>query len=236
MIENKLENLSFNSWNEEDKPREKLLQKGKHALTDAELIAILLRTGTKNLNVLELSKILLSDVNNDLNELGKKSVKELLAQKKFRGLGETKAITLLAALELGRRRQKAEAVERKKIICSRDAFEIFQTIINNTNEEQFALLLVNQANKLIGTEIVSLGGRTYTVADPRIIFKSALLANATSIFLGHNHPSGNTKPSQADITLTNKIKEAGKLLEIQLLDHIIVTDTAYFSFADEGMI
>ncbi len=228
-------NLSFSQWKEEDKPREKLLLKGRHTLSDAELIAILLRTGTKDLNVLELSRRLLSNAGNDLNALGKMNVKDLLAQKDLKGLGETKAITLVAALELGRRRQSAEARELNKISVSKDAYDLLRPLMADLNEEEFRIILLNKANKVMAIELISTGGRTGTVVDSRVVFKAALLANATGIIVAHNHPSGNLSPSTEDINLTKKIKEAGNFLEIKLLDHLIITDNGYYSFADNGV-
>jgi DNA repair protein RadC len=227
-------NLSFSQWNEEDKPREKLLLKGKHTLTDAELLAILLRTGTKDVNVMELSKRVLSNSGNDLNALGKLNVRDFLAQKNLKGLGETKAITLVAALELGRRRQSAEVKELTKITTSKDGYNLLRPLMADLNEEEFHILLLNKANKVIGKEVISTGGRSGTVADPRVIFKTALLSNATGIIIAHNHPSGNLSPSSDDISLTKKMKEAGNFMEIKLLDHLIITDKGYYSFADEG--
>lgn len=222
-------------WAEEDKPREKLLLKGKHTLSDAELIAILLRTGAKGLNVMDLSKRLLLLAGNDLNELGKWNVKDMLRHKTLKGMGQTKAITLVAALELGRRRQGAEAKQKKKITSSRDAYDILHPLMADLSEEQFRMLLLNQANKVLGSEIISNGGRTGTVADVRVIFRQAILSNAVSIIVAHNHPSGNLKPSQADIELTRKLKQAGEMMDIKVLDHLIITDSGYYSFGDEGL-
>jgi DNA repair protein RadC len=227
-------NLSFSQWNEEDKPREKLLLKGKHTLSDAELIAILLRTGTKNLNVLELAKLTLSNNQNDLSSLGKLNVKDFLSQKNLKGLGETKAITLVAALELGRRRQSGEVRELNKITSSGDAYNILKPLMADLNEEEFRIILLNKANKVIGVELMSMGGRSGTVVDPRVIFKTSLLSNATGLIVAHNHPSGNLTPSNEDISLTKKLKEAGNFLEIKLMDHLIITANGYYSFADEG--
>lgn len=234
MEENDSFTHSLKHWAEEDKPREKLLLKGKHTLSDTELIAILLRTGSKGLNVMDLAKLLLSIAGNDLNELGKWSVKELLRHKSLKGLGQTKAITLVAALELGRRRQVAEAKQKKKITSSRDAYDILHPLMADLNEEEFRMLLLNQANKVIGNEIISLGGRAGTVADVRVIFRQALLSNAVGIIVAHNHPSGNLKPSQADVDLTRKLKQAGDIMDVKVLDHLIITDTGYYSFSDEG--
>lgn len=229
------ENLTVKHWAEEDQPREKLLLKGKQNLSDAELIAILMRTGTKNDPVTEVSKKILNRVNNDLNLLGKLSVQELIGLE-VKGIGQTKAITLVAALELGRRRQKTEAVEFQKITTSRDIFNYMQPTIGEIAHEEFYVLFLNQANKILRSERISAGGITGTVADTRIIFNLALRYNAVSIILSHNHPSGNLQPSEQDIALTKRTVEAGKMLDIKVLDHLIITEKSYFSFADEGMI
>jgi DNA repair protein RadC len=223
------ENLSLRHWAEEDRPREKLLLKGKQSLSDAELVAILLRTGTRDETVVDVAKRLLNRVGNDLNRLGKLSVEDIM-HFDIKGLGETKIITLVAALELGIPR------EHSKITCSRDAYDLLSPLMSDQIREQFYLLLLNNANKVIAEQVLSEGGITGTVVDARLLFKQALLQNATSIVLAHNHPSGNLKPSQADIDLTRKIKDAGKLLEIKLLDHLIIADSNYYSFADEGML
>ncbi|MBI3501132.1 MAG: DNA repair protein RadC [Bacteroidetes bacterium] len=225
--------FSIKSWAEEDRPREKLLLKGRHVLTDAELIAILIGSGTKKESAVELSKRILAELaNNNLNELAKLSVQDLM---RFNGIGEAKAISIVAALELGRRRKETDAAKREKIISSKDIYEIFRPLFLDLPHEEFHILLLNRTNLLIKKENVSKGGISGTVVDPKIIFKTALSYQASSIVLCHNHPSGNLKPSSEDISLTKKIKEAGAFLEIPILDHVIITDTGYFSFADEGM-
>jgi len=226
------EKTSIKHWAESDKPREKLLLKGKSVLSDAELIAILIGSGTKDESAVDLSKRILGSVDNNLIELARLSVKEL---EKFKGIGEAKAISIVAALELGNRRRGAEVLERKKLQSSNDAFEIMQMHIGDAQYEQFVVLMLNRANHIIRVINISEGGISGTVADPKKIFKLALENNASGIILGHNHPSGNLKPSDADIKLTRKIKEAGLLLEISVLDHIIVGVEKYYSFADEGM-
>ncbi len=228
-------NLSLKEWADEDKPREKLLLKGKQALTDAELLAILLRSGSRNESVVELSKKLLLKVGNDLNELGKLSVKDILSFG-FKGIGETKAVTLVASLELGRRRQSAEIKERTKISSSKDTFELMSPCLSDLIHEEFWIILLNRANKVMSKEQLSTGGITGTVVDARRVFNLAIQSNAVSIILCHNHPSGNTSPSVQDISLTKKLKEAGTLLEIAVLDHLIIADKRYYSFADEGML
>ena len=224
--------LSIKSWAEEDRPREKLLSKGRHVLTDAELIAILIGSGTKKESAVELSKRILAQLGNDLNVLAKQSVQDLV---KFKGIGEAKAIAIVAALELGRRRKPTESIRREKITSSRDIFQFVHAQFLDLPHEEFHVLLLNRSNAVIRREFVSRGGVSGTVVDPKIIFKIALDNLASSVILCHNHPSGNLRPSEQDISLTKKIKEAGSLLEIPVLDHLIITDTGYFSFADEGM-
>lgn len=221
------------SWAEEDRPREKLLMKGKGALTDAELIAILIGSGTVELSAVDVSKIILQAANNNLNTLAKLSIKDLM---RVKGIGEAKAITIVAALELGRRRKEAEPQQRARIGCSNDAYVQIRPYLLDLQHEEFWLLLLNRANEVIRPIQISQGGVAGTVADPKIIFKTALEHLASSIILVHNHPSGNTRPSDADKHLTQKLKELGKLLEMPILDHLIFTETSYFSFADEGLI
>jgi DNA repair protein RadC len=225
--------LGIKFWAEEDRPREKLLDKGRHVLTEAELIAILIGSGSKNETAVELSKRILASVNNNLNELGKLSVQEL---NKFKGIGDAKAISIVAALELGRRRKETDAVKREKITTSKDAFEIMKPSLMDLPHEEFWLIVLNRANLVIKKELISRGGVAGTVVDIKIIFKAAMESYASSIIICHNHPSGNLKPSEADLKITKNIKEAGKIMEIPLLDHLIITDTGFFSFADEGLI
>ena len=224
--------LTIKNWAEEDRPREKLLLKGRHVLTDAELIAILIGSGTIKETAVELAKRILSQFGNNLHELAKLSVQDLM---KFKGIGEAKAISIVAALELGRRRKEIETPKREKITSSKDIFDVFCPQFMDLPHEEFHLLLLNRSNMVIRKEFVSRGGISGTVVDPKIIFKIALEHLASSIILCHNHPSGNLKPSAEDISLTKKIKEAGMLLEIPILDHLIISDTSYYSFADEGM-
>jgi DNA repair protein RadC len=231
MVEYK--NLSIKQWSLEDRPREKLLSKGISALTDAELIAIIIRAGTKDESAVELSKRILNSVHNNLNELGKLTVDDLL---KYNGIGEAKAISILAALELGRRRKNTESVKREKISSSRDIYDIFHPLLADLPNEEFWIILLNRSNKIIERQKISQGGISGTVTDIRIILKTALEKLASSVILCHNHPSGNPKPSDADISLTQKIKESGKIMDISILDHIIITDGTYYSFADEGLI
>lgn len=224
--------LSIKSWAEDDRPREKLLQKGRTALSDAELIAILIGSGNRQLSAVELSKQILSSVSNNLHDLGKQSVKDLM---KFKGIGEAKAISIVAALELGRRRKSQEGIEKPKITSSDDAYQVVYPLLADLPHEEFHVIYLNRANKVMFTQAISRGGVSGTVADAKLIFQPAIQQLCSSVILCHNHPSGQLKPSQADIQLTKKLIQAGKVLEISVLDHIIVADKSYFSFADEGM-
>ena len=225
--------LKIKSWSPEDRPREKLLSKGTPVLSDAELVAILLGTGTTTTSAVELAKRVLQTVDNNLHELARLSVKDLT---KVKGIGEAKAISIIAALELGRRRKDYESEEKPRVSGSRDCFLILKPHLQDIAHEEFWILLLNRANRVIKKYQISQGGVAGTVADPKIIFKHAISELASGIILAHNHPSGNLTASQADIDLTKKIKDAGKLLEIQVLDHLIVAGQKYFSFADEGIL
>lgn len=229
------ENNSFSikNWNEDDRPREKLLLKGRTALSDAELIAILIGSGSRNESAVSLSQRILASADNNLSELGRLSIPELM---EFKGIGEAKAISIAAAMELGRRRRTGEALERKKITSSNSVFEYVQPIIGELPHEEFWILYLNNSNKIIKSAQLSKGGITGTVVDVRLAFKEALQLGAVGIILAHNHPSGTLKPSQADIQLTRKLKTAGDSLDIKVLDHLIITEKAYFSFADENML
>jgi len=227
-----MNHIPISKWAEDDRPREKLLLKGKHSLSDAELLAILLGTGSRNQSALDLAKTILTESRNNLIELSKMQISELMH---FRGIGQAKAITVIAALELGRRRRGSEVIQRKKIQSSKDVFELFQVELAEKKYEGFWLLLLDRSNKIVGQEKISEGGTAGTVADPKRIFKVAIDRFASSLILCHNHPSGNVEPSQADITLTRKLIHAGTLLDIQILDHIIIGEENYFSFADENM-
>jgi DNA repair protein RadC len=231
-MESSKEYYPIREWAEDDRPREKLLLKGRQSLSDAELIAILMGSGSRNESAVDLAKRILKESSDNLMELSKLSVQDLM---KFKGVGEAKAISIIAALELGKRRRGAEALERKKISSSKDVFEFFSSIVGDLTYETFYILLLNRANSIIRGVQISEGGISGTVADPKKIFKLALDHNATSIILCHNHPSGNVKPSQDDIALTKKIKKAGETMDISVLDHIILGDEKYYSFADEGM-
>lgn len=224
--------LNIKSWSPEDRPREKLILKGKSALSDAELIAILLGSGTTTMSAVDLAKKVLQPADNNLHELARLTVKDLT---KIKGIGQAKALTIVAALELGRRRKELESNEKGKITGSRDAYDLLKADLLDIAHEEFWVLLLNRANRVIRKSQISQGGVAGTVADPKIIFKLALDDLASGVILAHNHPSGNLTASQADLDLTKKLKEAGKLLDIQVLDHIIVAGQKYFSFADEGM-
>ncbi|WP_113925635.1 RadC family protein [Cognataquiflexum aquatile] len=226
--------IKISALAEEDRPREKLLLKGKSALSDAELIAILIGSGTRSLSAVDLSKHILSAVNNDLGELAKMSIPDL---KKFKGIGEAKAISIVSALELGRRRKLVSDQPKKiKINGSKDVFNLMGRELMDEKVEHFYVLLLNRSNHLIKKQLISSGGTNGTVADPKIIFKYALDSLACSIVLVHNHPSGNLRPSEQDRVLTDKLKHVGENLEVQVIDHVIFTDVAYFSFADEGIL
>ncbi|MGB4204174.1 MAG: DNA repair protein RadC [Bacteroidales bacterium] len=224
---------SIRFWAEDERPREKLALKGKMALSDAELLAILIGSGTKEESAVDLSKRILNSVNNNLIELSKTDIKGLL---KFKGIGQAKALTIIAALELGRRRRAAEPLQKPGISSSKDAYEIIQSLVGDSNYEQFWVLLLNRANKLIRSECISQGGIAGTVADPKRIYKLALEHNASFIILAHNHPSGNLNPSDEDIRVTRKMKQAGEALDIRVIDHIIAGENDYYSFADKGIL
>ena len=225
--------ITIKAWAEEDRPREKLLAQGRRVLSDAELIAILIGSGSTTESAVDLSKRILHACQNDLNSLAKLSVQDL---SKFKGIGEAKAISIIAALELGRRRKEVELINLDKISSSKDIFNLLSPYFVDLLHEEFWIILLSRANKVLQKVLISKGGQAGTIADPKIIFKAALEGNAANIILAHNHPSGNLKPSQADIQLTKKLQEAGKLLDLQVFDHLIFTERGYFSFADEGLL
>jgi len=225
--------IKISALAEEDRPREKLLLQGRAALTDAELIAILIGSGTKHTSAVDLARNILSSVDHDLGQLAKMTVKDL---QKFKGIGEAKAISIVSALELGRRRKGAEPKKRARITSSSDAYELMKPDLIDEPVEHFYILLLNRANYVIKKYKISYGGTSATIADPKMIFKVALEYLATAIVLVHNHPSGNLRPSQTDVNLTKKLVEVGRNLDLTVMDHIIFTDVGYFSFADEGMI
>ena len=220
---------SIKSWAEEDRPREKMLAKGKEALSNAELIAILIGSGNSKETAVDLSKRILHDSKDNLIELSRLTINDLM---KYNGIGEAKAVSIAAALELGRRRRFSEALEKPSIKNSQIAYECFYAHLSDLDHEQFWIMLLNNANKVIRLEKIGVGGMTGTTADPKKIFKSALENNAASVMLCHNHPSGNVIPSNADKQITNNLVKAGQFLEIKILDHIIIGNDNYFSFSD----
>jgi len=224
---------SIKQWAKDDRPREKLLNKGPAALSNSELIAILINNGSKQKSAVELAQEVLRLGKDNLNELGKMSVRELM---KVKGIGEAKAISVVAAMELGRRRQGLGSREKTVITSSADVANYLQTLLRDYKHEVFAVLFLNRSNKINHFQIISEGGITGTVADPRIILKKALEEDAVGLILCHNHPSGSLKPSKADEDLTLKIKEAARYFDIKVLDHLIVSDDGYYSFADEGIL
>jgi len=224
--------LSIKDWALEDRPREKLVAKGLQGLSDAELIAILISSGNKEETAVELSKRILKSAGNNLNTIGKFNLNDL---QKFKGIGEAKAITIVAALELGRRRKLSEIIQKKVIRTSKDVFELFHPILADLPHEEFWVVFLNNSSKIIDKFKTSQGGLAATVIDVRLIMKAAIEKLASSIILCHNHPSGNLKPGKSDIEITKKLREAGKILDIKVLDHIIITDEKYFSFGDEGI-
>lgn len=225
--------IPIKDWSEDDKPREKLMYKGKQVLSDAELLAILIGSGNKNESALDVCQKILSQNNHQLSQLLRQSIHQLM---QFKGIGTAKAITIVAALELAKRLQLSVTKEVTKITGSRDVYKLMHPIIGDLPHEEFWFLLLNNSNKIIYRLQLSKGGLTQTIVDIRMLFKTALEHLATSLILIHNHPSGQLNPSTADISITDKIKEAGKTIDIKLLDHVIITQEGYFSFADEGIL
>lgn len=232
-MQKKSVSFSIKNWSQDDQPREKLLYKGKATLSDAELVAILIGSGNRNESAVSLSQRILLAANNNLSELGKLSIKQLM---EFKGIGEAKAISITAAMELGRRRRGEAALEKNKITSSTSVFELMQPIIGELPHEEFWIVYLNNSNKVIQKNQLSKGGITGTLVDVRLALKMALELSATGIILVHNHPSGTLKPSKADQQLTTKIKTAAESLDIKVLDHLIITEKAYFSFADETLL
>ena len=226
------QNLNIKAWAEADRPREKLSLKGKSALSDAELVAILISSGNKNETAVELSKKILTSIDNDLNQLGKLTITDLT---QFNGIGEAKAISIIAALELGRRRKGSEVEKRPKIGSSKDAYNIIESVLSDLPHEEFWVIYLNRNNEIIKKENISKGGVSGTIADSKIIFKYAIEILASAIILCHNHPSGSLKPSNSDIKLTKKLKETGEILDTPVLDHLIIGEKDYFSFADNNL-
>ncbi len=225
--------IPINQWSEDDQPREKLMIKGKSALSDAELIAILLRSGNRKSSAVDLAKTVLKSASNDLNRLAKLNLKELTS---INGLGIAKASSIIAAIELGRRRKEVELTKKKKVRSSRDAFEAMKDVFFDLNHEEFWILILSRSNDILCRKKISQGGVSGTVADNKIIFKHTLEELGSSLIALHNHPSANLSPSKADEALTKKIKSAASNLDIALLDHLIIHNDQYFSFADEGML
>jgi DNA repair protein RadC len=225
--------FSIKNWSQDDQPREKLRDKGKSVLSDAELVAILIGSGSREESAVDLCKRILASVDHNLNALGKLSIKQLM---EFKGIGEAKAITIAAAMELGRRRRLEDAIQLDKITSSRSVFDVMQPVLGELPHEEFWILYLNNSNKVIQKNQLSKGGITGTLVDVRLVLKSALEVGATSLILCHNHPSGTLKPSQADKDITQKLKTAAQSLDIKVLDHLIITEKTYFSFADDGIL
>lgn len=222
---------SIKEWAPDDQPREKMMSKGKTALSNAELLAILLRIGKEGMSAVDVARALLDSVDNDLIKLSNLNISDLTQHD---GIGEAKAIAIMAALELGKRRRAAEANLPTEVKDSKDSFERFLPYIENPRQEHFLVMYLNQGNHMLKVECISNGGTTNVIADPKVIFKNALVLNATCIVLGHNHPSGNPRPSEEDRQLTKKLVAAGKLLDINVIDHIIIGNERYYSFRDHG--
>lgn len=225
--------LSIKAWAEEDRPREKLMAQGKQVLTEAELLAILIGSGSPKETAVHLCQRILADHDHDLRALSRLTVHQLM---QYKGIGEAKAISIVAALELGRRRQSAESKKKPHITSSRDVFDIMQPMLGDLPHEEFHMLYLNRSNKVVLRERISVGGVTGTVADIKMMLKTAVNVLACGMIACHNHPSGSLHPSHADIRLTKKLKEAGDLLDVKLLDHLIVTEEGYYSFSDEGQL
>ncbi len=230
---NQYRSINLKTWSVEDRPREKVIANGVQYLSDSELLAILLGSGTRNMTAVELARQVLHKSGNSLHDLGRQHISDLVA---IKGIGPAKAITLLAAMELGRRRDATQQTERIPVKSSETVFKLFHPILGDLDHEEFWLLMLNRANRVLGRFKVSQGGLSGTVIDTRIILKKALDNLASSIVVCHNHPSGNNQPSDADVKITEKLKKAAEMLEIKLLDHVIIADKSYFSFADEGLI
>ena len=230
---NKIEKLSIKNWSEEDQPREKLMAKGRQVLSDAELLAILIGSGNRSESAIELCKRILNDSKNNINKLAKLSVNDLM---KYRGIGEAKAISIVAALELGRRRKSEAVLDKVQVTSSQHLYEYIKPVLEDLPHEEFWIVLLSRANKIIGKQLIGRGGISETTADIKLIFKKSIESLASAIILAHNHPSGNLKPSQSDLNLTKKIKDAAKLFDISILDHLIIGDGNYYSFNDEGVL
>ncbi|MGX1929855.1 RadC family protein [Flagellimonas sp. 2504JD4-2] len=232
-MQDKITSFSIKNWADDDKPREKLVHKGRTVLSDAELIAILIGSGNKRESAVELSKRILASVNHNLNELGKLSVNQL---KQFKGIGEAKAVSIAAALEVGRRRRGGDAEKSNKISNSKDVFELLYPLMGELEHEEFWIVYLNNSNKVIHKSQLSKGGITGTLVDVRLVMKQALELGTVGIILAHNHPSGSLRPSAADKQITKKLQKAGEALDIKVLDHLILTQYDYLSFADKGLL
>jgi DNA repair protein RadC len=230
---NKYSSQALSTWAVEERPREKVLANGVQYLSDTELLAILIGSGTKHISVVELARQILKDAGNNLQLLGRMGIQDLI---RIKGIGPAKAIVILAALELGRRRSGMQHPEKIPVKSSETVYRLFHPLMGDLEHEEFWLLMLNRANRILGRYKVSQGGLSGTVIDTRIILKKALDNLASSIIVCHNHPSGNKQPSDADLRITEKLKKAAEMLEIKLLDHVIIADKSYFSFADEGLI
>jgi DNA repair protein RadC len=227
------DSFSIKAWAEDDRPREKLLLRGAKALSNAELLAILLGSGSRGESAVQLAQHLLRDADNDLQTLGKRTIEQL---KQRKGMGDAKAITIVAALEIAQRRADTPLRERPKITCSQDAYHCLAALVAELPHEEFWILLLNRANQVTGRKQISAGGVSGTTVDAKLVFQAALENVSSGIILCHNHPSGNLTPSQADLDLTRKLKQAAQVLDIALLDHLIIAETGYYSFADEGLL
>lgn len=227
-----MENFSIRFWAEDDRPREKMMLKGRNVLSNAELLAIIIGSGTKNKSAVEVAQEILAANNNKLRDLSKRNLNELC---KFDGIGEAKGIGIMAAMELARRRDTEQSTQDKFVRCSNDTYRVMSAKLMDLYHEEFHILLLNNKNKVLGTQLISSGGMTSTIVDQRVVFQKAIEAKATAIVAVHNHPSGNPKPSDADDQLTKKLVECGKIIGIPLLDHVILGDQCYFSYADEGI-
>ncbi len=225
--------MSIKSLAEDDRPREKFLLKGKNSLSDSELLAIIMGSGNRDESAVELARKILNSVGNNWNHLSKLTIKDLM---KFNGIGEAKAISIAAALEIGYRRSAQEIPERSKIESARDAFRLLAPHLSDLQTEEFWALFLNQNNQVIYKTGLTKGGISESIVDVRVLYKTALEHFSTAIIVAHNHPSGNLKPSNADLSITRKIEEAGKILNIKLLDHLIITQSGFFSFAEEGLL
>ena len=232
-MQQKSSSFSIKNWSDDDKPREKLVHKGRSVLSNAELIAILIGSGTKNETAVALSKRILASTNNNLNELGKVSIKQLM---KFKGIGEAKAVSIAAALEIGRRRQNEKAMVKAQILGSQEVFDLLQPLLADLPHEEFWIVYLNNSNKVIQKAQLSKGGITGTLVDVRLVIKQALELGAVSLILAHNHPSGALKPSEADKKITIKLKKASEAMDMRVLDHVIITQNKYYSFADNNLI